>query len=76
MNQHAITDTVLGGWRLSGTFIYQSGTPFTVLDNGVNDYSQAGNVYANPTGSSPMSGTCANGRGGPHLELLVQPCSL
>ena len=53
---------MLGGWRLSGTFIYQSGTPYTVLDSGVNDYSQAGNVFANPiAGTSPNSGTCANG---------------
>jgi hypothetical protein len=62
MNQNVITDAVLGGWRLSGTFIYQSGTPYTVLDGGVNDYSQAGNVFANPVaGVSPNSGTCANG---------------
>jgi len=61
MNQNAILDGVLGGWRISGTFIYQDGTPFTVLDSGVNDYSQAGNVFANPTGTSPNSGTCANG---------------
>jgi len=47
-------DAAVGGWRLAGTFIHQSGTPFTVLDNGVNDYSQAGNVYANPvSGVSP-----------------------
>jgi Carboxypeptidase regulatory-like domain len=62
MNHNAIADAVLGGWRLAGTFIYQSGNPFTVLDNGVNDYSQAGNVFANPMkGVSPMSGACANG---------------
>jgi len=62
MNQNAITDAVLGGWRLSGTLIYQSGTPFTVLDKGVNDYSQAGNVFANPiAGMNPESGTCPNG---------------
>jgi|SRR5579863_2581360 len=62
MNQNAITDAVLGGWRISGTFIYQDGTPFTVLDEGVNDYSQAGNVFANPVaGISPKSGTCLNG---------------
>ena len=30
--KYAIVDGVLGGWRLSGTFIYQSGTPFTVFD--------------------------------------------
>jgi hypothetical protein len=62
MNQNAFVDAVLGGWRVAGTFIYQSGTPFTVLDNGVNDYSQAGNVFANPTGGSAKSGTCTNGQ--------------
>jgi hypothetical protein len=62
MNNNAIVDAVLGGWRLAGTWIYQAGTPFTVLDGGVNDYSQAGNVYANPiAGMSPHSGTCPNG---------------
>jgi hypothetical protein len=64
MNHNAVTDGVLGGWRLSGTFIYQSGTPFTVLDGGVNDYSQAGQVFANPVaGVSPWSGSCPNGAG-------------
>jgi hypothetical protein len=62
MNNNVITDAVLGGWRVSGTFIYQDGTPFTVLDYGVNDYSQAGVVFANPiAGVSPHSGTCPNG---------------
>jgi hypothetical protein len=62
MNQNAILDGVLGGWRLSGTFIYQSGTPFTVQDAGINDYSQAGTAFANPiAGMNPFSGTCANG---------------
>jgi hypothetical protein len=62
MNQNAILDGVLGGWRLSGTFIYQSGTPFTVQDAGDNDYSQAGTAFANPIGGvSPWSGSCPNG---------------
>jgi hypothetical protein len=62
MNNNAILDAALGGWRLAGTFIWQSGTPFTVLDNGVNDYSQAGNVFADPiSGVSPKSGSCPNG---------------
>jgi hypothetical protein len=64
MNHNLIADAVLGGWRLAGTFIYQSGTPFTVIDKGVNDYSQgAGSVvFANPIkGMSAMSGTCPNG---------------
>jgi hypothetical protein len=75
MNQNAITDAVLGGWRLSGTFIYQSGTPFTVLDNGVNDYSQAGNVFANPTGSSPNSGSCSNGVGVHNVTCWFNPAA-
>jgi carboxypeptidase family protein len=62
MNHNAIADGVLGGWRLSGTFIYQDGTPFTVQDSGDNDYSQAGTAFANPiAGVSPWSGTCPNG---------------
>lgn len=62
MNHNSIADGVLGGWRVSGTYILQSGTPFTVLDGGVNDYSQAGNVFANPvSGVSAKSGTCPNG---------------
>jgi len=62
MNQNALLDAALGGWRISGTLIYQSGTPFTVLDTGVSDYSQAGQLFANPiAGVSPWSGTCANG---------------
>lgn len=59
MNHNALLDAALGGWRIAGTFIYQDGTPFTVLDDGVNDYSQAGNVFANPIkGVSPHSGAC------------------
>ena len=75
MNQNAILDAVLGGWRISGTFIYQDGTPFTVLDNGVNDYSQAGNVFANPTGTSPKSGTCANGAAVHTLSCWFNPAA-
>ena len=33
MNQNVIEDAVLGGWRLSGTFMAQSGNPFTVTMN-------------------------------------------
>ncbi|HTU33616.1 MAG TPA: TonB-dependent receptor [Candidatus Acidoferrum sp.] len=63
MNKNPLLDAALGGWRVSGTFIYQDGTPFTVYDGGVNDYSQAGTVFANPvSGVSPHSaGTCPSG---------------
>jgi hypothetical protein len=75
MNNNTILDAALGGWRLAGTFIYQDGTPFTVLDNGVNDYSQAGNVFANPTGTSPNSGTCPNGSGTHTLKCWFNPAA-
>jgi hypothetical protein len=64
MNHNVIADALLGGWRLAGTWIWQSGTPFTVIDGGVNSYSQGSGavVYANPVpGVSPKSGRCANG---------------
>jgi hypothetical protein len=62
LNHNHIEDAVVGGLRIAGTFIVESGTPFTVLDNGVNDYSQAGNVFADPvSGASPTSGNCPNG---------------
>jgi hypothetical protein len=76
MNNNAIADAALGGWRLAGTWIYQAGTPFTVLDNGVNDYSQAGNVYANPIkGVSPNSGNCANGAAAGTVNCWFNPAA-
>jgi len=72
MNHSALLDSVLGGWRVSGTFIYQSGTPFTVLDNGVSDYSQAGQVFANPiAGVSPTSGSCPANFGGGRVGTVT-----
>ncbi len=76
MNQNAILDGVLGGWRLSGTLIYQSGTPYTVLDSGVNSYSQAGNVFANPIpGVSPESGNCPNGAAAHTVTCWFNPAA-
>jgi hypothetical protein len=61
---------------VAGTFIVQHGTPFTVLDNGVNDYSQAGNVFANPiSGVSPHSGTCPNGAALGALSCWFNPAA-
>jgi len=43
-NHNAVTDYVAGGWRISGTFIDQSGNPFTVIDStGGDNNSQCGN---------------------------------
>ena len=76
MHNNAIVDAVLGGWRLAGTWIWQSGTPFTVLDNGVSDYSQAGSVYANPiSGMSPHSGTCSNGAAAGTVNCWFNPAA-
>src|SRR6202041_2898464 len=44
LNHNEVTNIVAGGWRLSGTFIAQSGNPFTVIDgNGKDNNSQCGN---------------------------------
>jgi hypothetical protein len=76
MNHNALLDAALGGWRLSGTFIYQDGTPFTVLDAGVNDYSQAGQVFANPiAGMNPFSGNCPNGAGTHTVTCWFNPAA-
>lgn len=62
LSHNSALDAVIGGWRVAGAFIIQSGTPFTVLDSGVNNYSQAGDEFASPIpGVSPHSGTCPNG---------------
>lgn len=37
---NTVEDAVAGGWRISGTFIHQSGNPFTVFDSIVGNRSQ------------------------------------
>jgi hypothetical protein len=57
LNHHEATDLVAGGWRISGTFIKQSGNPFTVIDGGPDNNSQCGNgctLYLNRV-SNPFS---------------------
>jgi len=57
LNHHEVTDLVAGGWRISGTFIKQSGNPFTVIDGGPDNNSQCGNgctLYLNRV-SNPFS---------------------
>jgi len=39
-------DEIVGGWRVSGTVVLQTGNPFTVYGNQAN-YSQAGTVFPN-----------------------------
>jgi hypothetical protein len=54
LHNGAVSDALVGGWRLSSTFITQSGNPFTVIDTKNNSYSQCGNgcvVYPNVIGN-------------------------
>ncbi len=48
-NAHGATGAALGGWGLSGVTIFQSGTPFSVIDSG------AGTGFLG-AGSTPMLG--------------------
>jgi Carboxypeptidase regulatory-like domain len=53
LHNGVVSDALVGGWRLSGTFITQSGNPFTVIDTKNNSYSQCRNgcvVYPNVIG--------------------------
>jgi hypothetical protein len=44
LSQHEVTNYIAGGWRVSGTFIKQSGNPFTVYDGtATNNNSRCGN---------------------------------
>jgi hypothetical protein len=53
LHNGVVSDALVGGWRVSSTFITQSGNPFTVIDTKNNSYSQCGNgcvVYPNVIG--------------------------
>jgi hypothetical protein len=54
LHNGVVSDALVGGWRLSSTFITQSGNPFTVIDTKNNSYSQCGNgcvVFPNVIGN-------------------------
>jgi hypothetical protein len=54
LHNGVVSDALVGGWRLSSTFITQSGNPFTVIDTKNNTNSQCGNgcvVYPNVIGN-------------------------
>jgi hypothetical protein len=54
LHNGVVSDALVGGWRLSSTFITQSGNPFTVIDTKNNTYSQCGNgcvAYPNVIGN-------------------------
>jgi hypothetical protein len=59
-SDNAVVNTLVGGWRISGTVLYQSGNPFTVIDSVNNSYSGCGggctwypNVVGNPMANVP-----------------------
>jgi len=62
LSGNRVEDAVVGGWRVSGTFIAQSGVPFTITTSGNNNsFSQCGNGcswYPNVVGN-PLSGVPA-----------------
>jgi hypothetical protein len=62
-NMNPAVDAVLGGWKISSTFVTQSGNPFTMWDSQNNSYAQGGETwYPNiVSGTNPHSGSCANG---------------
>jgi hypothetical protein len=53
LSGNSVLDEVVGGWRLSGTFIAQSGVPFTVVNNT--------NSNQNLTGCATNDGGTASG---------------
>ena len=53
MSGNSVLDEAVGGWRLSGTFITQSGSPFTVVNNT--------NLNQNLTGCATNDGGTATG---------------
>jgi hypothetical protein len=65
-NGNNLADAIVGGWRISGTMIAQSGNPFTVV-NGTNDNATitgCGNNcqwYPNVVGSTSVSNPGPNG---------------
>jgi len=57
MHEGNVQNAILGGWRLSGTFIHQSGNPFTVYNSQTNDlHTQCGGCvwYLDPV-SDPFA---------------------
>jgi len=51
LNHSRLTRTLLGGWEISGITVYQSGTPFSVINGG------------SPSFASPDNAGVANGEG-------------
>jgi hypothetical protein len=52
LNKNRFADVAIGGWRLSSTYVLQSGNPVTITvpNTLANSYAQSGNLYPNSTG--------------------------
>jgi hypothetical protein len=66
LSGNRVEDAVVGGWRVSGTFIAQSGVPFTITSSGSNNsFSQCNgcswypNVVGNPFSGVPAAPAAA-----------------
>jgi hypothetical protein len=59
LNGSSVMDEAVGGWRLSGTFIAQSGSPFTVVNNTNSNSNLTG--CANNDGGTATGGDVNNG---------------
>ena len=58
LNQNAFLDAILGGWQASSTWVYQSGSPFTVYmsgNNGSNTLANSAWWYPNLVGDPSVS---------------------
>src|SRR5882762_1669114 len=74
LNHNTVTNIVAGGWRVSGTFIKQSGNPFTVIDssNSKDNNSQCSNnctLYLNEI-SNPYANIPALPAGTPGINYF------
>lgn len=59
LNGNSVLDEVVGGWRLSGTFIAQSGNPFTVVN--INNHNKDYTGCGENDGGTASGGDVANG---------------
>jgi hypothetical protein len=74
LHGNALTDLAVGGWRISGTFIHQSGNPFTVYDSKNNSNSQCGNNcvwYLNKLGDPFSNVPAISGQGISYFNPLA-----
>lgn len=72
LNNNAVENEVVGGWRLSGTVIAQSGVPFTVTNTVNNSFSQCSGCswYPNVVGNPKSGLPAADESGGSAIQFL------